>query len=212
MAYINIDEEAVRWIASHPSGDAPLARNPLLDPAICQQMIDECHRRLNAVWSYGGYLEDRRHVWSGSYLHRSGYYIHLGVDFNVPQGTEVVSEFDADIIIVDDDRDEDGGWGQRIITRPKPDSRDVILIYSHLQNISVKPGLCLPAGTVLAEVGGPPHNGNWYPHLHVQAMRRTLFYDILLDRFQELDGYGHPDKLNEWKTSFPNPLAIVNIV
>jgi murein DD-endopeptidase MepM/ murein hydrolase activator NlpD len=211
VAQINMDEEAVRWLAGHYNNASPAGKNPLLNPTNCQQMLDECHQRLNVVWSYGGYLEDRRHIWSGSYLDQSGNYIHLGIDFNVPQGTKIICELDVDIIIVDDDRDEDGGWGQRIITRPQPDSLDIIFIYSHLQNIGVNPGSRVSAGATLAEVGGPPHNGNWHPHLHIQAICRDFFYDLLLDRFHELDGYGAPDKLEEWKIYFPDPLSILKI-
>ena len=72
-------------------------------------------------------------------------------------------------MLVDDDRDRDGGWGPRY-----------------------EPGEALVPGTVFAAVGGPPYNGNWYAHLHVQAIRESLFRQILLERFHELDGYGPP--------------------
>lgn len=206
---INLDEEAARWLARRPASEAPEAPNPLLDPEVCGRMIAEAQRRERAAWSYGGYLEDRRRLWRGSYLEKTGAFIHLGVDFNVPRGMALITGFPADIVVVDNDCDRDGGWGERIILRPEIPGGDVLLIYAHLQNIRFKPGDRVPLHAVLAEVGGPPHNGNWHPHLHVQAIRRKLFEDILLAHFHEFDGYGHPDELETLRTSFPDPLPVV---
>lgn len=214
MCRIDLDREAEQWLARQ---NLTLADgNPLLDPAVCQRLLDDVHRRHNVAWSYGGYLEDRRHVWRGSYLDRTESYVHLGVDFHVAQGTAVVAEFDADIAMVEKDPDNDGGWGERIFLRPAPavagpPARDVLLIYAHLQNVAVRPGVHLHPGTLLAEVGGPPHNGNWSPHLHVQAIQRAMFADILLNRFTELDGYGRRDRLDELSRQFPDPLDFVRV-
>ncbi|HOW98264.1 MAG TPA: peptidoglycan DD-metalloendopeptidase family protein [Kiritimatiellia bacterium] len=207
VARINLDDEAARWLARRAA--APGAPNPLLDPSVCGRMLDEVHRRERVAWSYGGYLEDRRRLWRGSYLEKAGAFIHLGVDFNVPRGTEFVAGFPAGIVVVDDDQDRDGGWGKRIILRPEIPGCDALLIYAHLQNVRRRPGEHAPAGAVLAEVGGPPDNGNWHPHLHIQAIRRGLFEEILLDRFNELDGYGRAEELDALRASFPDPLPIV---
>lgn len=212
---IDLDREAERWLARQNL--TPADRNPLLDPAVCQRLLDDFHRRHNVAWSYGGYLEDRRHVWRGSYLDRTESYVHLGVDFHVAQGTAVVTEFDADIALVENDSDTDGGWGERIFLRlgpavAAPPALDVLLIYAHLQNVAVRPGAHLRPGTLLAEVGGPPDNGNWSPHLHIQAIQRAMFEDILLNRFTELDGYGRCDRRDELNRQFPDPLDFVHVV
>jgi murein DD-endopeptidase MepM/ murein hydrolase activator NlpD len=80
-----------------------------------------------------------------------------------------------------------------------------VFVYAHLLNVGVRPGQALDPGTVFAEVGGPPENGNWFPHLHIQAIRAGLFHEILLERFRELDGYGHPDAIAELQHDFPDP-------
>ncbi len=205
---INLDDEAGRWLAGRP--DAQGGANPLLDPAVCGQMVEEVHRRAGADWSYGGYLENRRRLWRGSYLEKTGSFIHLGVDFHVPQGTAFVADFPVGVVVVDNDHDRDGGWGERIILRPEIPGLDLLLIYAHLQNVRCQPGDHLPAGAVLAEVGGPPDNGNWAPHLHVQSIRRKKFEEVLLTQYESLDGYGHPDDLAALKESFPDPLRVVN--
>jgi len=198
--YVNLDSEAVRLSAEHPELFAG-GGNPLLDPAVSQRMMDEIHHREGVVWSYGGYLEDRRHLLRGCYLEATGNFLHLGVDCTVPQGTQVAAGFAATVILVDDDQDRDGGWGPRVFLA----FGGLVLIYAHLQNVAVSPGQELASGAVLAEVGGPPHNGNWHPHLHVQAIRAGLFQEVLVERFQELDGYGPPAARAALQKDFPDP-------
>jgi murein DD-endopeptidase MepM/ murein hydrolase activator NlpD len=215
-AKVLLDREAEGWIEAYERKHGRGPRSPLLGPALCQQFVGELHGRLGVVWSYGGYLENRSHLWRGSYLEQSGAFIHLGVDFNVPQGTPFVTQCPAAVILVDDDGDLDGGWGQRIFLKPDlPAEREelpaVVLIYAHLQSIAVQPGSRIPAGTVLAEVGGPPHNGNWAPHLHIQALRYDAFARILTEDFDNLDGYGHPDNLAELAELFPDPLGLIRL-
>lgn len=198
--YVNLEAEAVRWSGEHPelfSGRA----NPLLDPRACQRMLDEIHRREGVVWSHGGYLENRSCLWRGSYLEATGNFLHLGVDCNAPRATRVAVYFPAKVILVDHDPDRDGGWGTRVFLA----SQGPVFVYAHLQNAIVKPGQELEPGAVIAEVGGPPENGNWHPHLHVQAIRTGLFHEILSERFQELDGYGHPDQRVQLEHDFPDP-------
>jgi hypothetical protein len=72
-----------------PARASGAAVNPLLDPRVSQFMVDEFHRARGVDGSYGSYIEDRRYLLRGSYLSATGAYLHLGVDFNVPQGTRV---------------------------------------------------------------------------------------------------------------------------
>lgn len=216
-AEVHLDREAEGWIEAYERTHGPGPRSPLLDPALCEQFVAELHARLGVAWSYGGYLENRARLWRGSYLEQTGAFIHLGVDFNVPQGTPFVTQCPAAVVLVDDDGDQDGGWGQRIFLKPElPAGRAerpaVVLIYAHLQNTAVVPGSRIPAGTVLGEVGGPPHNGNWAPHLHIQALRYDAFARILTEDFDNLDGYGHADNLAELAGLFPDPFGFVQVV
>ena len=110
-------------------------------------------------------------------------------------------------MLVDDDQDTDGGWGIRVLVKPtSPRRARIVQIYAHLQAVRVQPGDRLVAGSVFAEVGGPPHNGNWHPHLHVQAIREAHFQEVLVERFREMDGYGHQDDLAKLRRDFPDPL------
>ncbi len=206
---VNLDDEAVRWRAQHPERFAG-GTNPLLDPAICQTFLDDLHARLGVEWSYGGYLEDRRHLLQGSYLERSGNFAHLGIDFHVPQGTSVAAPRAAAVFLVDHDHDCDGGWGRRVFLKLEgepPD--DPLLIFAHLQEAPVAPGTCLPRGAVFAKVGGPPDNGNWAPHLHVQTIPSDRLVEVFVERFAELDGYGPPARVENLRVNFPDPLPLI---
>lgn len=206
---IDLDEEAR---AAVDRGRCPLPSdriNPFLNPDRCAALLAEVHQALGASWSYGGWLEDRHFLWRGSYLENTGNFIHLGVDFNVPQGTPVGGA-PGRVFLVDDDGDADGGWGGRLFLRPSgPAGAGTVLIYAHLQNVRCQPGDLVEPGQILAETGGPPGNGNWHPHLHVQAIRQPLFEEILRDRFDELDGYGHPDDLPRLARDYPDPLPVL---
>jgi len=206
---VNLDEEAVRWRTQYPERFAG-GVNPLLDPAAAQALVDDFHARHRVEWSYGGYLEDRRHIWQGSYLERTGNWVHLGVDFHVPWGTHVAAPQAAAVFLVDHDLDRDGGWGQRVFLKlggEPPD--DPVLIFAHLQGAGVTPGTRLARGAVFAEVGGPPGNGNWAPHLHVQTIPSDRLVEALIERFAELDGYGPPSRVEDLRVSFPDPLPII---
>jgi murein DD-endopeptidase MepM/ murein hydrolase activator NlpD len=206
---VNLDEEALGWRIRYPDSFADGA-NPLLNPANCQVFLDDLHTRRSVDWSYGGYLEDRRHLWQGSYLEQTGNFLHLGVDFNVPQGTAIATPRNAAVLLVDHDLDRDGGWGQRIFLKLAAESpEDMVLIFAHLQAVSVVPGMRLARGSIIAEVGGPPDNGNWAPHLHIQTIPSGILSDVLLERLDQLDGYGPPDNIEELRSNFPNPLPFL---
>ncbi len=204
---VNLDEEAARFRSEQP-GLFEAGKNPLLDPAACQRMIDAMQRRLGIDWSWGGYLENRSNLWRGSYLGASGAFLHLGIDLNLPQGTRVAASFEARVILVDEDADHEGGWGTRVFL----DARGLIFIYAHLESPSVAPGDRLKPGQIVAAIGGPPQNGNWHPHLHVQAMRAELFHELLLDRFSELDGYGLAAEQETLARDFPDPAPYLGLV
>ncbi len=206
---VNLDDEAVRWRARHPERFAGGA-NPLLDPAVCQGFLNDLHTRLGVEWTYGGYLEDRRHIWHGSYLEGTGDFVHLGIDFHVPQGTAVAAPCSAAVFLVDHDLDRDGGWGQRVFLKLDGEPPgDPVLIFAHLQAIVVTPGTRLTRGTVFAEVGGPPDNGNWAPHLHVQTIPSDRLVEVFTEHFAELDGYGPPSRVEALRASFPDPLPFI---
>lgn len=205
---VNLDEQARIRQKRTPRLESPKKNNPFLDPAVCDRFVGEVAREFAADYTYGGYLEDRRFLWNTSYLDTTGSYLHLGVDFNVPQHTKVAALFSGKVVRIDDDYDLEGGWGPRIILQPNPiDGRRMpYAIFAHLFSPQVRVGDNVGENTILATVGGAPYNGNWFPHLHIQTVEADLFHTLLRDDLRSLDGYGHERDRDQLLSNFPNPL------
>lgn len=204
---IRLDAAYRSWERAHPDRCAPGGPNSYLDPIVAGEILEEIHRAEGAEWSFGGYLEDRRHLLAGSYLDATGNFLHLGVDVHVPEGTPVVAGVPARVLLVDDDHDPNGGWGPRVfLRRALEQGDDMVAVFAHLRTPRCLPGDVLGPTDAFAEVGGPPLNGNWHPHLHLQLLRLCTFEEIVVGRLHELDGYGPPTKKRELAALFPDPL------
>jgi murein DD-endopeptidase MepM/ murein hydrolase activator NlpD len=206
-AAVDMEAAFLRWRLAHPERFRPGRRNPYLDPAVAMDIMAEIHRLAGVAWSFGGYLEERRWLLAGAYLEAAKKFLHLGVDFHVPQGTPVVAGAPATVLLVDDDRDPDGGWGPRVLLRRRSQpGDDMVAVFAHLQVPRCHPGDELGPADVLAEVGGPPANGNWHPHLHLQLLRFSTYEGIFVAHSCDLDGYGDPARKDELARLFPDPL------
>ena len=202
FGYVNLDLEARQWAKEKKLRIEP---NPFLDPEMCDQMIKDVHQKYNLDFSYGGWMEDRSFLWKGSYLDQYNTYIHLGMDINVSAQTEVASLFDGEVILVDDDFPEQGGWGPRIIIKNITES--IYLLYAHLdRDIKVRAGDLVKKDQIIAKVGKAPQNGNWFQHLHVQLITEEYWKEMQKDGlFSELDGYGTAEDVEINKQRFPDP-------
>lgn len=163
-----------------PGSGRSFGDNPLNDAEVCRRWVERLHEREGVEFSFGGFLEDRSHLWRGHYQEASGRFTHLGVDYNVPAGTEVFAPCPLVVHEVRADPDQDGGWGGRVISR-RPGS-GLFVIFAHLEHDPLPPeGEELATGARVGAVGRPEVNGGWFPHLHVQCVRGELPED--------LDGY-----------------------
>ncbi|MDE1874579.1 MAG: peptidoglycan DD-metalloendopeptidase family protein [Patescibacteria group bacterium] len=208
FGYVNLNLEAEAWLKHNESRSAS---NPLLDPSICQSMIDSVHEKYCLDFSFGGWMEDRSTLWKGSYLERENSFIHLGIDINVPPGTEIAASFDATVAKVDDDYPEQGGWGPRVIL--KHATKPIYLIHAHLdRDIRCEVGDALKRGQIFARVGTPPHNGNWFPHLHLQTISKDHYDRLEKERsWADLDGYGPADDIRENASLFADPMELISL-
>ena len=193
--------------------------NPLLDPHTCSRWVENMHKLFYCDYSFGGYMEDRTHLWRDSYLtkdHRPNPHnpksglktVHLGIDFNVPCGTLVHSPVAGEVIDVFVDKDTEGGWGGRVAV--KLDSwkmyGETALVLGHLAHNGLPSvGDKIAVGDSLGFVARYPENGDWYPHLHVQWS--VLPPDDLAEYFKDYDGYGVWDI--DYKHSHPNPAIVL---
>ncbi|OGZ06085.1 MAG: hypothetical protein A2845_01570 [Candidatus Lloydbacteria bacterium RIFCSPHIGHO2_01_FULL_49_22] len=212
--YVDLDEYARGWLLRNGycrirSGAVGYPKiSPLLDPTICQFMVLECHAKLGLDFSYGGWLEDRSVLWSGSYLDLGSKYIHLGLDINTKAGTPIALDMPGEIVLVDNDHPLVGGWGTRVMV--KLDDAPIVLIYGHLAHVRHVVGATLKRGDIFAAVGPSSSNGAWYTHAHVQAMTLQA-YECFLDKSLELDGYGRHDDISRLARLFPDPMQFIEL-
>lgn len=167
------------------------------DPSQIQSALSVLNKN-----TYGGYAEDRKDIWKGTYMDKTQAYIHLGIDINVPSGTPIKCPFDGVVIEAFTDLDTKIGWGGRLILVQRSDTqlKMPFLVLGHLN-----PGNLINAaskkyfnkGEVLGHVGTWPTNGNTFNHLHVQCITKNLLNT-------DFDGYGFKSDLE----NNPDPFGI----
>jgi murein DD-endopeptidase MepM/ murein hydrolase activator NlpD len=205
VAYLNLNEEACGVFST---GETPLTTpSRLADAMVCDTFVQALHAKYGVSASFGGYLEDRAILWQGTYLGGSEKTLHLGVDLNAPSGSVVSTPIAGRVVRHDNDHPERWGWGPRIFLEINPqDAPPSVLIFAHLGEVSAKVGDNLTAGATIGVVGAPPHNGNWFPHLHVQNVRREVFDAYLHTDIWTLDGYGERGAVEQLRHDFPDPI------
>lgn len=207
IGYIDLNAAAHWWIEMGYGTDFESFANPTITNA----MMDRYHAELKLDWSYGGWLENRKDIWAGTYLRELGLWIHLGLDLNVPAGTTVSAVAAGEIVYEGTDAPLVGGWGQHVIQKIQYRGETHALIYAHLAKRRVHGPLQRPVakGAVLGHVGSPQENGGWFPHLHLQ-----LFSDIegVTDWAafsRDMDGYIQPRERLVGARKCPDPTPLI---
>ena len=92
-------------------------------------------------------------MWSKGY--------HTGVDFAVPQGTDILAVVDGKVV--------NSNWGKSYGTQiiQKVEGQDVWVIYAHLSKSLVKLGDEIKKGQHIGESGNTGNSSG--PHLHFEA-------------------------------------------
>lgn len=183
-------------------------QNPLLDPEKCNTWVLDIARRQGVDFTYGGYLEDRSYLWRGHYL-PPGPQAHLGVDYNVPDGTRVALCADGEVTHIIH-QGIFGGWGGLLVFRldKPPVTGADYLYYGHLAwDDTVRVGQKLKAGAIVGAIGKPDENGVWFPHLHVQLVSQRQM-DLANGQPELVDGYMPPPVP---PTDFPDPRPLIGL-
>jgi murein DD-endopeptidase MepM/ murein hydrolase activator NlpD len=185
------------------------ARSPFLNAKLADRFLAALHRKKGVAFSWGGYLEDRRDLWRGSYLAEDAS-VHLGIDVNVRAGTEVSVTHSARVVRVTHDPDMNGGWGSVVMFELEKPLGDIShFLYAHLSkdSIGLKEGDRLVPGDIAARVGRTDENGGWFEHLHVQAMTREA-WDKFGGDLKQFDGYSAKPS-GSAHPYFPNPAPLL---
>lgn len=155
--------------------------------------IEECKKWIKLIskekgidYIFGGFKENRSNLWKNHYNAQSEKFIHLGMDFTVPNGTIVSIPEKGRLIYIRDDEDSFGGWGREIIW--ELESGNYLLI-GHLSKEEEKEivGKIQESGTIIGKVGDSNENGGWWPHLHVQLMEKEFIENH--KKMEDIDGY-----------------------
>lgn len=180
-----------KWIKINLNEESKNANVNFADAKACTEWNLAILKKYNADYSYGGFLEDRSNVWQNTYLKENGTFIHLGVDYFVPTGTNVSLPRPGKLIHIMDDKDQNWGWGRRLTFRLETNKNEkpIVLIYGHLaSDITCALGKNYEQGHIVGRIGTIEENGGWFPHLHVQIMRNRLVTQYR--SLSEIDGYG----------------------
>lgn len=189
--------------------------NPLIDPVFAESWVEYLHRAMGIDASYGGYMEDRRWMHRQQYMDENNR-VHLGIDINGLGGaTRISCPVPFRLMDKRHDKDQNGGWGGRVILLHQGEGkyRNYFLVFGHLHESiwdDLIVGETYPAGTNIGSIAFHEHNGNWFPHLHIQAQNPSMPID-----FDTLDGYGNigeiADLIHRYGNPYPNPLEVLDI-
>jgi len=170
-------------------------------------LIERSMRTANTEFAYGRWGESRD-IYSNDLFNsvaesidekRS---IHLGIDIFCQHTTKIFSPLDGTVYIKTNNTAELDYGPMLIIEHASHNGGVFYTLYGHLSSQSIagiKEGQNVSAGQLIAEVGAPPENGNWPPHLHFQ-----LIMD-LLDLGSDFPGVAFPSERNIWLNLSPCP-------
>ena len=129
--------------------------------------------------------------------------VHMGVDVFCQSGEDIFTPLDGRIIIKANNKNE-LDYGPMLILEHTDDKGGMFYtLYGHLSLASIasiEEGQTVVAGQKIAEVGTPPENGNWPPHLHFQ---------LILELFSlgsDFPGVALSSEKEMWLTLSPCPI------
>ncbi|MEQ9563007.1 MAG: peptidoglycan DD-metalloendopeptidase family protein [Woeseiaceae bacterium] len=170
------------------------------------EIIDAEMRRAGTSFAFGRYAENRalydseNFAGAGNGERRT---VHLGIDLFCATGTAVHAPLDGEVVIVANNT-ADLDYGPMLVLKHRAGQHDFHSLYGHLNLRSIdgcREGQAVRAGDKIAELGGPPENGNWPPHLHFQ-----LILD-LLGLGRDFPGVAYQSQLDFWLAMSPSPAA-----
>jgi len=164
-----------------------------------QEFIKNEKKILGSLCLWGGYLENRV-IYKRSDLFGTDRSFHLGIDIWLPDKTKIYAPKDAHVIHVAF-HNRFGDYGGTAILRIEYDNAPLYILYGHLSAhiTNLKQGDLLEKGEHFANLGEWDENGNWPPHLHIQAIQH---FNESNDDFPGVCSFGD---LNHYKKLCPNP-------
>jgi 4-aminobutyrate aminotransferase-like enzyme/Ser/Thr protein kinase RdoA (MazF antagonist) len=188
--------------------DPQAAETAALTETICRKMKDE------GVTVAIGRYDEARPLYPGPHFAKTRAptderrTIHLGLDFFGTVGSAIHAPLEGTVHLLANNAAE-GDYGPLVVLRHWTDEGiEFFTLYGHLtaetlRNMRV--GQAISRGEKFAEIGAPPGNGNWPPHLHFQVILD------LLDLDRDFPGVGYASQRAVWKSLSPDPNLLLRI-
>lgn len=146
------------------------------DAVIFENFIEDYLSKNDAKVAFGGYLETRN-LYRRSTVFKNDATdernIHIGLDLWIKAGTSVLAALDGRIHSFQNNTAL-GDYGPVIILEHTIENITFYTLYGHLSIDSLKDkkeGQIVTKGEVIAQLGTPPINGDYAPHLHFQIIQ-----------------------------------------
>lgn len=148
---------------------------PLTDAKLFEDFVENYLSNNNAKVAYGGYLE-HRNLYKRSTVFKDVAVeernIHIGLDLWIKAGTEVLAALDGTIHSFQNNGAL-GDYGPAIILEHEIEGGTFYTLYGHLSLESLDgktEGASVKKGAIIGQLGAPPVNGDYAPHLHFQII------------------------------------------
>jgi murein DD-endopeptidase MepM/ murein hydrolase activator NlpD len=195
---IVLDLEAGSRSLGEPLANLPVDR--------FSQLVDRAMERAGTGYAYGRWGE-RREIYSSELFaepnpedeRRS---VHMGIDVFCAAGTPVYAPIDGRVHVKANNAAELDYGPLLVLEHATPDGVPFFTLYGHLSSAGyahIRQGQNVGRGDRIADVGSPPENGNWPPHLHLQ-----LILD-LKGLGADFPGVARPSEADHWLALSPSP-------
>ena len=180
------------------------------DAAIFEEFVEDHLSKNNAKVAFGGYLE-KRNLYRRSENFKNENIdernIHIGLDLWIKAGTSVLSALDGKIHSFQNNTAH-GDYGPTIIVEHQMENQTFYTLYGHLNLESLdgkQEGQLVKKGEKIAELGKPPINGDYAPHLHFQIIKD------LENKKGDYPGVCSLKDLEFYKSNCPDPNLLLKI-
>ncbi len=186
------------------SNNTDMENLAIKDPKMLGQYIFDRMKAQQAIYAYGGYMEDRAVYRRSSLFGAPGgdaRSIHLGTDVWAAAGTPVYLPLDGHIHSFQNNA-QYGDYGPTIIIEHRLQKISFFTLYGHLSSGSldrIEEQMPVKAGKLLCHIGDAPENGDWPPHLHFQIITD------MKGKKGDFPGVAFPGKKQAYQDICPDP-------
>lgn len=182
----------------------------LTDAKMFEEFVEKHLSENNAKVAFGGYMEQRnlyRRSENFKDNNTEERNIHIGLDLWIKAGTSVLSALDGKIHSFQNNT-AFGDYGPTIILEHEIEGVTFYTLYGHLSLESLEgktEGQTVKKGEKIAELGKPPINGDYAPHLHFQIIKN------IQNKHGDYPGVCSLKDVNFYKENCPDPNVLLKI-